>query len=498
MREPVFLAVDSGTTRMKAALLDARGRSRDLVGADLAVSQPFDGACEMDMQVVWNTFCGLTRLLAERNPELWPELAGMAIAGQGDGLWAIDPAGTPVGPAILWNDTRAKRLDLGQLPDLEAFCAARGLTPLFPGAAPMLLLWLRRNQPDRYQRIGHALHCKDWLNYRLTGVVATDYSDASTAALEVLGKRYSGELFERLGIPEALSWLPEPRPSAARAGQVTAAAVAQTGLPAGLPVMAGAIDVAAVALGAGALLPGEAVTIIGTTLCNEVVLGRPQVDHRDTRGSILCHVQPDSYLRLMATSSGTSSLDWVRGLVAPGRSFGELEAALAAIPLGCEGAMFHPYLHGERAPLRNALACGGFNGLTGLHTPMHLLRAAYEGLALSFRDCHQFLPPVAQVAVAGGGAASDLLCQMFADSLDRPVRFTGQGGAAGLAGTGVHRAPAAGNRNPGPAVYPGCPAARGLRAVVCLVPEAAHRSGTLLGGAGQGVPEPPLQRNPNC
>ena len=173
------------------------------------------------------------------------------------------------------------------------------------------------------------------------------------------------------------------------------------------------------------LLPGEAVTIIGTTLCNEVVLGRPQVDHRDTRGSILCHVQPDSYLRLMATSSGTSSLDWVRGLVAPGRSFGELEAALAAIPLGCEGAMFHPYLHGERAPLRNALACGGFNGLTGLHTPMHLLRAAYEGLALSFRDCHQFLPPVAQVAVAGGGAASDLLCQMFADSLDRPVRRPG-------------------------------------------------------------------------
>jgi sugar (pentulose or hexulose) kinase len=442
MSEAVFLAVDSGTTRMKAALLDGRGRLRDLAGTDLPVRYPADGACEMDPEAVWDALCGLTRLLAERSPESWRDLAGLAIAGQGDGLWPLDRAGRPVRPAILWNDTRAKRLEDVDWPGLAGFCAAHALGPLFPGAAPALLLWLRRHEPDQHARTAHLVHCKDWLNYNLTGVIGTDFSDASTAALDVLERRYVGELFERLGLPGALALLPEPRPSAAPLGRVTRAAAERTGLPEGLPVMAGALDVAAVAAGAGAVRPGDAVTVVGTTLCNEVVLERAQVDPADPRGSTLCHVAPDRWLRLMATSSGTSSLDWARRLLAPDLTFARLEAELAGIPPGCEGVLFQPYLHGERAPFRNALACGGFYGLAARHTAMHLLRAAYEGLALAFCDCHHFLPPVDRVVLAGGGAASDLLCQLFADCLGRPTLRPGfpelgLAGAAGLVWTGL-------------------------------------------------------------
>jgi sugar (pentulose or hexulose) kinase len=425
MGEPVFLAVDAGTTRLKAALLDARGRQRDQAGASLPPSYPFDGASEMDMEAVWDALCGLTRMLAERNPGSWPDLAGMAIAGQGDGLWPVDRGGRPVRPAILWNDTRAKRLDLPDLPELQRYCAGHGVTPLFSGAMPLLLLWLRRQEPEQYARIHRALHCKDWLNYRLTGELATDFSDASTAVLDVAEGRYDPGLLERLDLPGALGLLPEPRPSSAPLGRVTAAAAARTGLPPGLQVMAGALDVAAVAEGAGAVHSGSAVTIVGTTLCNEVVVGPGQAPNADGLGSTLCHVRPELYLRLMATSSGTSSLDWARALAAPGLSFAQVEAELARIPPGCDGALFHPYLHGERAPFRNALACAGFYGLTALHTPMHLLRAAYEGLALSFHDCLRHLPQVGELAVTGGGAASDLLCQMFADCLERPVRRPG-------------------------------------------------------------------------
>jgi sugar (pentulose or hexulose) kinase len=434
MGDPLFLAVDSGTTRMKAALLDARGRKRALVDCSLPVSHPFDGASEMDMPSVWAALCGLTRNLAERHPALWPDLAGMAVSGQGDGLWPVDRAGEPVRPAILWNDTRARRLDLPEGFEIEAFSRGNAVTPPFPGAVHLLLLWLRRNEPEGYQRIHCALHCKDWLAYRLTGELATDYTDASTAVMNVLERRYVGELLERMGIPEALGRLPDPRPAGSPLGRITPAASRQSGLPPGLPVLTGALDVAAVAAGAGAVLPGDAVAIVGTTLGNAVVLGRDQVDHTDSRGSTLCHVHPERYLRLMATSSGTGSLDWVRRLVAPDLAFTDLEPALARIPLGCEGAMFHPYLHGERAPFRNPLACGGFNGLTERHTPMHLLRAAHEGLALSFRDCQHYLPAATRMTISGGGAASDLLCQMFADCLNRPVHRPGFS-ELGLAGT---------------------------------------------------------------
>ena len=227
--------------------------------------------------------------LAGRNPGLWPDLAGMAIAAQGDGLWPVDRAGRPVRPAILWNDTRAKRLDLPELPELDRFCAGHAVTRLFPGAAPMLLLWLRRHEPEQYARTARALHCKDWLNYCLTGELATDFSDASTAALDVETRRYVPGLLERMGIPEALALLPEPRGSAERVGRVTPAAAQRTGLPSGLEVMTGALDVAAVAVGADADRPGAAVTIIGTTLCSEVAAAPGQGGHGDAPGSTLCH-----------------------------------------------------------------------------------------------------------------------------------------------------------------------------------------------------------------
>ena len=212
------------------------------------------------------------------------------------------------------------------------------------------------------------MHCKDWLNYNLTGVIGTDFSDASTAALDVLERRYVGELFERLGLPGALALLPEPRPSAAPLGRVTRAAAERTGLPEGLPVMAGALDVAAVAAGAGAVRPGDAVTVVGTTLCNEVVLERAQVDPADPRGSTLCHVLPDRWLRLMATSSGTSSLDWARRQLAPDLTFARLEAELAGIPpaarascssRSCTGSAPVPQRPGLRRLLRPDRAAHG-------------------------------------------------------------------------------------------------------------------------------------------
>jgi sugar (pentulose or hexulose) kinase len=124
----------------------------------------------------------------------------------------------------------------------------------------------------------------------------------------------------------------------------------------------------------------------------------------------------------MPTLNGTATIDWVKDLLAPDATFEELEGQLEAIPLGSRGIICHPYIHGERSPFRNPFACGGFYGLTSVHTKLDMLRAAFEGVAFSMADCYGFLPDIfKQVTVSGGGANSSFLCQMFADCLGKEL-----------------------------------------------------------------------------
>ncbi len=434
MTNPVLLAVDAGTTRMKAALMDATGRVVTLESLDVNVMHPFEGASEVDMQGFWETFCQLTQKLAAANPTLWTQLSGMCISGQGDGCWPVNAAGQPVRNAMLWNDTRTRSLTLAAAGAVEELCIEHHLTPLFPGAAPLQALWLKQKEPHNYAQLRWILHCKDWLNFRLTGRATTDASDASTALLNVHTLQYDPELLGLLDIPESAQCFPPLLNAGSRIGPVSAEAAAQSGLPEGLAVWMGGIDIAVAATGAGVNNPGEALTIVGTTLCNEVVIDASQVNHRDTRGSALRHVNPRAFLRVMATSSGTSSIDWARQLLMPGKSFAEIEAGVTAVAPGSEGVLFQPYLYGERAPFRNPLACGGFYGISARHTGMHLMRAVYEGIGMMLVDCYQALPPVRQVVVAGGGASSDVLCQILADCLGKPVL------RKGIAELGLHGA----------------------------------------------------------
>lgn len=422
MDDVYFLAIDAGTTRIKAGLFSETGHLLDLVKADVEIARPFEGACEVDMDVVWQNVCRLLRDLMDRNAERWTRLSGVGVTGQGDGLWPVDSSGKAVRNAILWNDTRTKHLLLEEGAALEQFCLEKGMTPLFPGAGPLLLKWIKTYEPDHFRRTARVLHCKDWINLKLTGRATTDYSDASTALLDVLNKEYVFELLPLLGLEGCAELFPPTYSSTNICGVITSRAAAETGVPAGVPVIGGAIDVAAVAAGTGAVNPGQALTIVGTTLCNELVLNAEQVDHRDPRGSVLCHLVPERYLRVMATSNGTAVLDWARQTFAPGLPFAEIERGMASLPVGSDGVLFHPYFYGERAPFKNASARGGFYGLSAQHTPMHLLRAVYEGLALSLYDCYQSLPQVEKdIYIAGGGAASDFLCQMAADCLGRSV-----------------------------------------------------------------------------
>ncbi len=421
--ERFFLAIDAGTTMIKAVLTRADGEFIDTAAAKLQILMPRQGWCEMDMETVWQAVCGAVGTLREKNGTVWGNICAVGICAQGDGMWPVDAGGKPVRNAVLWNDTRAEGLI-----DYDAInktCVALGASPLFPGACPVILRWLKEYEPENYRRIAAVLHCKDWLNYRLTGQLATDQSDASTSLMNIYTKKYEFSLLEMLGIGSCQECFPRVAASDEVVGTVTGRATELLGIPKGTPVIAGAIDVLAAATGCGVTAPAQKGTVIGTTLCNYVVLDEDGARvNAGEIGSVLCHTQPGTYIRLMAALSGASALDWVRREILADEPYPQLEQEIDKLPVGSEGVFFHPYLYGERAPFRLGTASSGFFGLQACHTRYHMARAAFEGVALSLYDCYRSLPPGEEVfAVAGGAAKSDLVCQMVCDCMgEKTVR----------------------------------------------------------------------------
>lgn len=418
------LTIDAGTSRLKAAIYDLSGNLIGIAGQDMTVLHPFEGACEMDMTAVWDAACSVCGELAQAFPDAWKNLRGVAVTGQGDGMWPLDASGSPLGSAILWNDVRTKQLKLSNEAQLTEFSKDHSLCPLFSGASPLILRWIKEFEPERLQRLCHVLHCKDWLAFKLTGSIVTERTDASTALLNIRTGQYEFELLNLLGLPaELAAAFPPVVDSFSVVGIISPKASTDSGIPAGLPVMAGALDVAAATFGAGARQPGDGVTILGTTFSNQVIVDGSQVSHEDVAGSTLCYPYPDTYMRVLATSNGAAAIEWARAFLAPGMGFAEIEAELARIPVGSEGAFFLPYLNGERAPFRESRAAACFGGLTLRHTPFHMLRAVYEGLAYSLRDCYAHLPSKQEgtIILCGGASASRTLCQACADMLNRSL-----------------------------------------------------------------------------
>lgn len=416
----MFLSIDAGTSQIKAALMDIDGNQIDFESSQVKLSTPFEGACEIDMNGLWRTLCTITSALKMRNEEIWNTIIGIGIAAQGDGLWAIDKKGEPVRNAILWNDTRTKTLKIQDGQYLDDVCVKNCTNVAYAGSVHMLLRWLLENEKDSMNSISYVLHCKDWLNFKLTGEISTDYSDASLAVMNLFKKEYSIEVLDALGVGKYKKYLPKPVQTTQIIGKVNKRGSSESGIREGVPVIAGALDVAAVALGAGLKDTGDACSIVGTTLCNQLVHENQHIDF--TRGLVLCPIPNDTYITAMPTLNGTSTIDWAKDILAPGISFKEIEEKLENIPLGSRGIICHPYIHGERSPFRNPYACGGFYGLTSVHTKLDMLRAIYEGVAYSMYDCYKYFPPIfEQVYVSGGGSVSGFICQMFSDCLGKVI-----------------------------------------------------------------------------
>ena len=422
-RDSIYMGIDAGTTKLKLMLYNQDMQEIGSSSRDTVIYMPENGASEIDMNELWRALCDASLELKERFPREMAALRCLGISGQGDGLWPLDANGAPVRRAILWNDTRSKEMDIDAIPGFHALLRRECMNMVFAGSMPGIQKWLKAKHPDDYGRIAHSLHCKDWLNYCLTGRIVSEYSDITcSSGMNMKTLQYVPELFELLDIPEMLATMPEVVEPMDIIGEVSEAASRQTGIPQGVKVIAGCLDCCAASAGSDFYRDGEGCSVIGTSMINEICQTFDQIDADDLRGLLLYHVAPDRYIKIMNTAGGSSCADFVRNLVAPDVPFDALFEALEKVPIGSNGLIYHPYIFGERAPFKDPDASGAFLGLRNYHTRFDMMRAAYEGIALMFVDCFRAVNDVSVVYLSGGATRSPFVCQLFCDALGKPVR----------------------------------------------------------------------------
>ncbi|MFC0861631.1 FGGY family carbohydrate kinase [Sphaerimonospora cavernae] len=420
----IGLALDIGTSMVKAAAYDAEGRLLAAARAAAPVRRPQPGYCEYDTDDVW---ASLRAAVAEVLATVGGRVERVSCTGQGDGCWLIDADGASVGRAILWNDGRAadivKRWTESGLADIAYRING---SAHFAGSQGAILQWLRENEPTRVDRARYALFATGWLAHKLCGEAIMDRSDASLPWLDL----HTGAISEELLRTHELTWSARLRPRLLDGhpvvGGLTEAAARDLGVDPGVPVVAGPFDSVAMALGAAVLDPGDALVILGTTLIVEGVTEHPSPSG-EPAGMTLATAVPGRWLQLMGTLSGTDTLNWGAELldIATAREYVEL--AGGSVP-GAHGVRVLPYFSpaGERAPFIDATARGSVLGLTLDHTRGDLVRAHVEGLAYALRHCVETLhEPPAQLTVCGGASASPVLCQVLADVLGTPIRVLG-------------------------------------------------------------------------
>lgn len=440
-----FLAIDAGTSMIKTVLYDDDGTELALSRQETKVHRPHPGWAEQDMMDVWNAVVYTVRQVRSQAPD---PVRLIAFTAQGDGCWLVDEHANPTGPAVLWSDGRAnsvvERWRAAGVLD-EAFQATGSYT--FAGLPNAILTWFAEHDPDRLARSHTALYCGGWLFARMTGEFAADESDASAPFLDPHSRTYSTRVQDLFGFGDLNRLLPEVRGDDRRVGELTRDAAAELGLPAGTPAVMAPYDIASTAIGAGAVAVGQACTILGTTLCTEVV--RDEVDTSgEPSGLTIAFGAAGHVLRAYPTLAGTEVLTWAARLLDLDSPRELSELAANAEP-GAGGLAFLPYLSpaGERAPFLDPNARGTVWGLTLEHSRADVARAVFEGLSMVIEDCLAASGSTAtELRLCGGGANSDFWCQLIADVTGLPVARSadtevGAKGAflTGLVATGTER-----------------------------------------------------------
>jgi L-xylulokinase len=448
-----LLGIDNGNTVSKAALFDVHGKEIAVASCKVETVYPHPGWTERDMEMLWQSTAQAIREVlakAQIQPE---EIAGIGSTGHGNGVYLLDKQGRPLRNGIQSMDSRAANVVAEwNERNLHAQIFPFTIQSLWPAQPNALLVWLKKHEPQNYERIGAILMVKDYIKYRLTGEISGDYTDMSGANLvDVRHQCYSRELMALYDLSEVYEALPPLKQSSQVAGQVTAIAAQETGLAAGTPVVGGLFDVDASAIGCGAVEVNQACLVMGSWAINEVITQEPIVDPRLFMTTLFA--TPGLYLTIEGSATSATNLEWFvnqccgdERAEAKRRGVSVYEICneeVASLAPGSTNIIFHPFLYGSNV---QPTARAGFYGVAGWHTRAHLLRALYEGVVYGHLSHVEKLRAAgAQIntaRLAGGGSRSLVWSQMFADTIQVPMEISdgnelGARGAALSAGVGA-------------------------------------------------------------
>lgn len=445
-----WLGIDIGTGGTRALLVDRTGKVRSAFTAaheEMRMEKPL--WAEQRPQDWWRASIEAIRgVLAEAGVS-GKDVQGVGLSGQMHGLSLLDAAGEVIRPALIWCDQRSQpQVDfINKTVGVDNVLASIA-NPVLTGFTLPKLLWVRDHEPRQFERVRKMLLPKDYIRYCLTGDFATEVSDASgTAVFDVVKRRWSFDMMDRLGLDRSI--LPSVSESSDVTGVISKAAAELTGLAAGTRVCGGGGDQAASAVGNGIVEPGIVSCTIGTS---GVVFAHMEKVAYDPAGRVhtFCHAVREKWHVMGVTQGAGLSLQWFRNqMCVPGASYDDLTAEAATASAGSQGLFWLPYLMGERTPHLDALATGGWIGMTARHTRADLIRSLIEGVSYSLKDCldiiEQLGVPIASVRVSGGGARSPFWRGLLANIFGKPVVTleTQEGSAYGaallsLVGTGEY------------------------------------------------------------
>jgi xylulokinase len=431
----LLLGIDVGTTSVKAAVYDVAGTRLAGAGREYRLHHPAPDRVEIDPATWWEAAVAAVREALATPGVAAGAVAAIGVSSQGESVTAVDAAGRPLAPALVWLDNRAmaEARELAAAFPPDVVYERTGVPDINPTWTGAKLLWLRRHEPALFAKAARFLLAEDVLVHRLTGELVTDGGiQCTTLLFDIRDGGWWPAMLDAVGV--RAEQLPRIIPTGSVAGALTTAAAGALGLRAGLPVVAGGMDQGAGAIGVGNTSAGIVSESTGGALTVQATTGDPGSD--PTRQTpVYVHSAPGRWLYCPVCPTGGMALTWFRDQLGGAEVHGArdqsedgyaaLTALAEAVPPGCEGLTMLPHLAGAFSPEYVPSARGVFAGFTLAHTRGHFVRAVLEAVAFMLRRNLELLDaagaPAREIRSHGGGARSELWNRIKADACDRPV-----------------------------------------------------------------------------
>ena len=426
-----LIGIDVGTSSTKTVLYDENLNEVFISNYEYPLYQPKNGWAEQNPNDWSKALIYTIKDIVNNSMINIDDICGIGITGQMHGLVMLDYDNNVIRPSIIWADQRTSlecleitnKIGKDKLVEITA-------NPALPGFTASKIMWIKNNEPQNYAKCKKILLPKDYVRFIMSGVFATDVTDASgMQLLDVPNRKWSKEILNLLNID--INLLPKVYESNEIVGYTNNQFYELTGLKEGIPIIAGAGDNAAAAIGMGVFKEGEAFTTIGTSGVVFAPVDKPIIDKKG-RVHTFCAALPNTWHVMGVTQAAGLSLSYIKNLFFENKTFSEITLELDKIDIGADKLIYLPYLMGERTPHLDSNCRGVYFGISAKHTKNHFLRSTIEGISYSLKNCLDVIDEIGininEMKLTGGGSKNKVWSKMLADIFDKNILILNSSG----------------------------------------------------------------------